>query len=72
MELLFAFAMFYLAFLVARWFLRKIVGALRLVIWLLLMPLLLLARRRDRRQAVHVQRLEQRAATMARLRELAD
>jgi hypothetical protein len=67
MELLVAFALFYLLWLLAARVVREIVGNLRLLAWLLTRPLLWLAHR----QAHAAQRHRQRARTMQELRELA-
>jgi hypothetical protein len=63
MELLFAFAWFYLGYLLLVAVLRALCMVVRLLTW----PLLWLANR----QALQTQRRRQRAATMARLRQLA-
>ncbi len=63
MELLFAFAGFYLAYLLVVGTIRALGDILRL----LALPILWLANQ----QALQAQRRRQRAATMARLRQLA-
>jgi hypothetical protein len=67
MELLFAFAVFYLAWLLIVGILRALCNILRTLVRLLLAPLLWLAHR----QGQQARRRRQRARTMAGLRALA-